>query len=38
MRHYILTLGLLFLSLVAVHAFRLGVEGFGPLRKAKDTL
>ena len=31
MRSYILTSGLLFFALVAVHAFRLSVEGFGPL-------
>ncbi|OYU46810.1 MAG: hypothetical protein CFE44_00250 [Burkholderiales bacterium PBB4] len=31
MRYYILTSGLLFFSLVAVHAFRLVVEGWGPL-------
>ena len=37
MRHYILTLGLLFLSLGAVHASRPGIQGF-PLRNAKDKL
>lgn len=32
MRSYILASGLLFFALVAVHVFRLGVEGLGPLR------